>query len=75
MCIRDRYYDGEGTTYSASGNVGMKVGDNGYLDLSLFHRRNDVTTIGDGQFSVVNYNGTPVTNVSAAFQPLSLIHI
>ena len=64
------YYDGEGRTYSASGNFGMKVGDSGFLDISLFHRRNDFTTIGDGQLSVVNYNGTPATNVSAAFQPL-----
>ena len=29
-----------------------------------------VTTVGDGQISVVNYNGTTVTNVSAAFKPL-----
>ena len=65
-----QYYDGEGATYSASGNFGMKVGDSGYLDFSLFHRRNDYTTIGDGQLAVVNYNGTPATNVSTAFQPI-----
>ncbi len=65
-----QYYDGEGTTYSASGNVGIPIGENGYLDLSLFHRRNDVTTIGDGQIAVKNLNGTTVTNVSAAFKPL-----
>lgn len=65
-----QYYDGEGTTYSASGNFGMKLGESGFLDLALFHRRNEVTTIGDGQFSVVNYNGTPATNVSAAFAPI-----
>lgn len=65
-----QYYDGEGTTYSASGNFGMKVGEDGFLDIALFHRRNDWTTIGDGQMSVKNYNGTTVTNVSPAFRPL-----
>jgi iron complex outermembrane receptor protein len=65
-----QYYDGEGRTYSASGNFGFKLGDAGYLDMSLFHRRNEVTTVGDGMLAVKNYNGTPVTNVSAAFQPI-----
>jgi iron complex outermembrane recepter protein len=65
-----QYYDGEGTTYSASGNFGMSIGDSGFLDIALFHRRSDWTTVGEGQFSVRNYNGTTVTNVSAAFKPL-----
>jgi iron complex outermembrane receptor protein len=64
-----QYYDGEGTTYSLSGNFGMPVGDNGFLDVSLFHRRNDVTTVGDGQIAVKNLNGTTVTNISSAFVP------
>ena len=65
-----QYYDGEGMTYSASGKIGLPIGDNGFLDISLFHRRNDYTTVGEGQFSVRNYDGTTVTNVSAAFKPL-----
>ncbi len=65
-----QYYDSEGATYSASGNIGLPIGDDGYLDVSLFHRRNDWTTVGDGQISVKNYNGTTVTNVSPAFKPL-----
>lgn len=65
-----QYYDGEGTTYSASGNMGVPVGDSGFLDISLFHRRNAVTTVGKGQMSVMNYNGSTVTNISAAFKPL-----
>ena len=35
------YYDGEGRTYSASGNFGLPIGDSGFLDIALFHRRND----------------------------------
>ncbi|HEU4651749.1 MAG TPA: TonB-dependent receptor [Croceibacterium sp.] len=65
-----QYYDGEGTTYSASSNFAMEVGDAGFLNLALFHRRNDWTTIGDGQISVVNLNGTRNSSVSAAFAPI-----
>ncbi|HTN14673.1 MAG TPA: TonB-dependent receptor [Sphingomonadaceae bacterium] len=65
-----QYYDGDGTTYSVSGNFGLPLGDSGFLDISLFHRRNAVTTQGDGQISVVNYNGTANSSVSAAFQPI-----
>ncbi|MEO5706327.1 MAG: TonB-dependent receptor [Alteraurantiacibacter sp.] len=65
-----QYYDGEGTTYSASGNFGVEVGDRGFLDISLFHRRNGYTTVGDGQIAVVNLNGTINSGVSAAFRPL-----
>jgi len=65
-----QYFDGEGTTYSASGNFGLEVGDGGFLDIALFHRRNEVTTVGDGQISVVNYNGTPNSSVGPAFLPI-----
>jgi iron complex outermembrane recepter protein len=65
-----QYYDGEGTTYSASGNFALEVGDAGFLDIALFHRRNDFTTQGDGQISVVNLNGTRNSTVSAAFAPI-----
>lgn len=65
-----QYFDGEGTTYSASGRIGVPLGEAGYLDLSLFHRRNAVTTTGTGQFSVRNLDGSTVTNVSAAFKPI-----
>jgi iron complex outermembrane receptor protein len=64
------YYDGEGTSYSMSGNMGVEVGDSGFLDVSLFHRSNDWTTTGDGQISVVNLNGTVNSGTSAAFRPL-----
>lgn len=64
------YYNGEGRTYNLSGNFGMEVGDNGFLTVGMQHRRNEVTTVGDGLLSVINYNGTTVTNVSAAFKPL-----
>lgn len=66
------YYDGEGRTYSASGNFGMPIGDSGFLNLTLFHRRNDYTTIGDGQTTVRNIDGSTVTLTGAnvRFQPI-----
>jgi iron complex outermembrane receptor protein len=65
-----QYYDGEGRTYSASGNIGLPLGDSGYLDVSLFHRRNEYTTIGDGQIAARNLDGSTVTNISPAFKPI-----
>jgi iron complex outermembrane receptor protein len=64
------YYDGEGRTYSASGNFGLPVGDSGFLSVTLFQRSNDYTTVGDGQFTVRNLNGSRNTTVSAAFAPI-----
>lgn len=67
-----QYYDGEGTTYSLSGNFGMPVGDMGFLNFSLFHRRNDWTTIGDGQTTVRNPDGSTVqlNATNRLFQPI-----
>jgi iron complex outermembrane receptor protein len=65
-----QYYDGEGATYSASTNIGLPIGSSGYLDISLFHRRNDFTTIGDGQFSVRNLDGKRANNIPTLFQPI-----
>ncbi|MCY1672976.1 TonB-dependent receptor [Novosphingobium sp. SL115] len=63
-----QYYDGEGDTYSVSGNLGYALGDNGFLNLTLFHRRNDYTYLGDGQITVQDINGKVNTSVPAAFQ-------
>jgi iron complex outermembrane receptor protein len=65
-----QYYDGGGRQYSASGNIGLPVGDNGYLDISLFHRRNAVTTLGKGLFAIRNLDGAVPTDVPAGFQPV-----
>ncbi len=65
-----QYYDGEGTTYSASGNIGLPVGESGYLDVALFHRRNAVTTVGDGLFAVRNLDGAVPTDVPTLFKPV-----
>jgi iron complex outermembrane receptor protein len=64
------YYDGEGRTYSASGNFGLPVGDSGFLNVTLFQRSNDYTTIGDGQFTVRNLNGSRNTSITGAFAPI-----
>ena len=36
-----QYYDSEGEMFSASGNVGFKLGEDGFFNLSGFHRRQD----------------------------------
>jgi iron complex outermembrane receptor protein len=64
------YYDGEGRQYSASGKFGLPVGDNGFLDVALFHRRNAVTTLGEGLFAVRNLDGAVPTDVPTLFRPV-----
>jgi iron complex outermembrane receptor protein len=66
------YYDGEGRTYSVGGNLGIPIGDAGFFNLTLQHRRNDYTTVGEGQTSVRNIDGSTVTLTGAnvRFQPL-----
>jgi len=65
-----QYYDGEGTTYSVSSNFGLPIGDSGFLDVSLFHRRNDNTKIGEGQLSIRNLDGQRANDVPTLFQPI-----
>lgn len=65
-----QYYDGEGMQYSGSGNFGLPIGDSGFLNVTLFHRRNDVTTIGEGQFTARNLDGSTNSSVSSAFRPI-----
>jgi iron complex outermembrane recepter protein len=64
------YFDGEGREYSASGNIGLPVGESGFLNVSLFHRRNTFTTVGNGLFAVRNLDGARPTDVPAGFQPI-----
>ena len=73
-----QYYDGEGTLYSVSGNVGLPLGDNGFFDLTLFHRRNDYTYVGDGQIAVTDVTGTiypGLTGPAANWKNLNLKNI
>ena len=64
------YYDGEGRTYSASGNFGLPIGESGFLSVTLFQRSNDFTTIGDGQFTVRRFSGGSISGLSAGFAPI-----
>ncbi|KRA82679.1 TonB-dependent receptor plug domain-containing protein [Altererythrobacter sp. Root672] len=65
-----QYYDSEGETLSVSGNLGFAIGESGFLNLTLFHRRNGHTFQGDGQTSVRDINGNLATNIPAAFVPI-----
>ncbi|MCP1468409.1 iron complex outermembrane receptor protein [Sphingobium sp. OAS761] len=51
-------YNSEGELFSVSGNVGFKLGEDGFLDLSLFHRRQDYTTVGTGQVQITRPDGS-----------------
>ncbi|WP_448538006.1 TonB-dependent receptor plug domain-containing protein [Sphingobium yanoikuyae] len=64
-------YDSEGETFSVSGNVGFKLGEDGYFNLSGFHRRQDYTTTGTGQVQVTQLDGSLQPNAPAQWSNLT----
>jgi iron complex outermembrane receptor protein len=71
-------YNSEGELFSMSGNLGFKLGEDGYLNISAFHRRQDYTTTGTGQVQVTQLDGTLQPNAPAQWSNLegdALAHI
>jgi iron complex outermembrane receptor protein len=71
-------YNSEGELFSVSGNVGFKLGEDGFFNLSAFHRRQDYTTTGTGQVQVTQLDGTLQPNAPAQWSNLAgdaLAHI
>jgi iron complex outermembrane receptor protein len=66
-----QYYDSEGELFSASGNAGFKLGEDGFFNLTLFHRRQDYTTVGKGQVLVTQQNGALQPNAPAQWANLA----
>jgi iron complex outermembrane receptor protein len=66
-----QYYDSEGELFSVSGNMGMKLGENGFLNLTLFHSRQDYTTLGTGIVAVTKLDGSLQPNAPAQWSNLT----
>ena len=66
-----QYYDSEGELFSASGNMGFKLGEDGFFNLTLFHRRQDYTTVGTGQVQITKPDGTLQSNTPAQWSNLT----
>ena len=66
-----QYYDSQGELFSVSGNYGVKLGEDGFLNVSLFHRRQDYTTLGEGQVQVTKPDGTLQPNAPAQWANLA----
>ncbi|MDX3901634.1 MAG: TonB-dependent receptor [Sphingobium sp.] len=66
-----QYYDSEGELFSASGNMGFKLGEDGFFNLTLFHRRQDYTTVGTGQTQVTRLDGSLQPNAPAQWSNLT----
>lgn len=66
-----QYYNSEGEMFSASGNVGFKLGEDGYFNLTAFHRRQDYTSTGTGQVQVTQLDGTLQPNAPASWSNLT----
>ncbi|UZW54192.1 TonB-dependent receptor [Sphingobium sp. JS3065] len=62
-----QYYNSEGELFSASGNVGFKLGEDGYFNLTGFHRRQSYTSTGTGQVTMADINGNPYVNSAGTY--------
>ncbi|KFG90624.1 TonB-denpendent receptor precursor [Sphingobium herbicidovorans NBRC 16415] len=66
-----QHYDSEGELFSVSGNMGFKLGEDGFFNLTLFHRRQDYTTVGTGQVQITQPDGTLQPNTPAQWSNLA----
>lgn len=64
------YYDTGGETWAGSFTMGTKIGENGFLDLTFFHRFHAFSQVGGLDRRVTDSNGVLRTNLSAAQQAL-----
>ena len=53
-----QYYKGDGETYSGTVTFGAKIGDRGYLDLTMFHRYHDFSQRGGVDGRIYNDDGS-----------------
>ncbi|NWK95457.1 TonB-dependent receptor [Sphingobium lactosutens] len=66
-----QYYDSEGELWSVSGNAGFKLGEDGFFNVTAFHRRQDYTTTGTGQVQITKPDGTLQPNTPAQWSNLT----
>ncbi|MBY0521115.1 MAG: TonB-dependent receptor, partial [Sphingomonas sp.] len=63
-------YSTGGFTLAGAVKVAAPIGDNGYFDVTIFHRRHDFTQIGGLDRRVTDTNGVLRTTLSALQRPL-----
>jgi iron complex outermembrane recepter protein len=63
-------YDVGGDTYAGTLHLATKVGDNGFINITAFHRYQDRTQVGGLDRRVTDTNGVLRTNLTAAQQAL-----
>ncbi|WP_295637651.1 TonB-dependent receptor [Novosphingobium sp.] len=64
------YYKTGGLTTAASANLGFKLGENGFLDITMFHRLHNFSQVGGLDRRVTDTSGVLRTTLSAAQKAL-----
>ncbi|MGK6320298.1 TonB-dependent receptor plug domain-containing protein [Sphingomonas sp. DT-204] len=64
------YYDTGGETYAGTLSLGTKIGEDGFLNLTAFHRFHDFSQVGGLDRRVTDTSGTLRTNLTPAQQAL-----
>jgi len=55
------YYQGGGDTFAQTGRIAVPLGENGYFDLTAFHRWHDFSVQGGADRRLAAPDGTPLT--------------
>ncbi|MGA1799111.1 TonB-dependent receptor [Sphingomonas sp. 4RDLI-65] len=58
-------YDTGGRTYAGTLHIGTKIGEDGFFNITAFHRYHDFTQVGGLDRRVTDINGTLLTSLSA----------
>lgn len=62
-----QYYAGDGETLAGTARVAVPLGENGFLDLTGFHRFHDFSQRAGADRRVAQPDGTPLTGIPAAW--------
>ena len=59
-----QYYKSDGETYAGTVHLGTKLGDNGYVNVTLFHRYHNFSQVGGTDARITDQAGNLLTNYS-----------
>ncbi|MDB5685972.1 MAG: TonB-dependent receptor, partial [Rhizorhabdus sp.] len=63
-------YEGDGDTLAESARIAIPLGEDGYFDLTAFHRYHDFTQRGSADRRVAQPDGSPLTGVPSSWSSI-----
>jgi iron complex outermembrane receptor protein len=66
-----QYYAGDGETLAETARIALPIGDNGYFDLTAFHRYHNFSQRGEGDRRISRPDGTLLSTVPAYWSTIA----